>query len=111
MNDSTDDELLSAYLDGELSGEELLRAERLLAERPECRQLVDELRNRRRLAAPAQALRWMRSSPNACSAAPNVKCWPRLRPTNPRRASARAMSRVPPSRWTTALHGTAGVGP
>jgi len=44
MNQPTDDELISAYLDGELSGEELLRAERMLEERPECRQLVEELR-------------------------------------------------------------------
>lgn len=44
MNHPTDDELISAYLDGELSGEELLRAERMLEERPECRQLVEELR-------------------------------------------------------------------
>jgi hypothetical protein len=44
MNHPTDDELISAYLDGELSGGELLRAERLLEERPECRQWIDELR-------------------------------------------------------------------
>lgn len=41
---TSDDELLSAYLDGELTGDELARAERLLAEEPSRRQLVDELR-------------------------------------------------------------------
>jgi len=38
-----DDELLSAYLDGELSGEDLARAERLLATQPDARQTLDEL--------------------------------------------------------------------
>lgn len=44
MNPIPDDELLSAYLDGELVGEDLARAERLLAEQPECRQALEELR-------------------------------------------------------------------
>lgn len=39
-----DDELLSAYLDGELTAGEVARVERLLAERPESRQLLEELR-------------------------------------------------------------------
>ena len=43
MEYDLDDELLSAYLDGELSAEERARVERLLDERPEWRQLVDEL--------------------------------------------------------------------
>lgn len=43
MTDIPDDELMSAYLDGELSGEELARAEHMLATRPECRQLLEEL--------------------------------------------------------------------
>jgi anti-sigma factor RsiW len=43
MTNVPDDELISAYLDGELSGEELLRAERLLATQPESRQLLEEL--------------------------------------------------------------------
>ena len=46
-----DDELLSAYLDGELSGENLVRAERLLATQPDARHTLDEL------AAPAAGLR------------------------------------------------------
>ncbi|HVW39278.1 MAG TPA: zf-HC2 domain-containing protein [Pirellulales bacterium] len=44
MNSIPDDELLSAYLDGELSEEERARVEQMLAERPEARQLLDELR-------------------------------------------------------------------
>jgi anti-sigma factor RsiW len=40
----SDDELLSAYLDGELAGDDLARAERLLAEQPGSRQLLDDLR-------------------------------------------------------------------
>lgn len=44
MNSIPDDELLSAYLDGELSEEERARVEQLLAEQPEARQLLDELR-------------------------------------------------------------------
>ena len=40
----SDEELISAYYDGELSGDELARAEQLLATRPECRQWLDELR-------------------------------------------------------------------
>jgi hypothetical protein len=39
-----DDELLSAYLDGELPADERQRVERLLADQPESRQLLDELR-------------------------------------------------------------------
>lgn len=44
MNSIPDDELLSAYLDGELSEEERARVEQMLAEQPEARQLLDELR-------------------------------------------------------------------
>ncbi|HEY4311764.1 MAG TPA: hypothetical protein VGN12_20120 [Pirellulales bacterium] len=43
MTNVPDDELISAFLDGELSGQELLRAERLLATQPESRQLLEEL--------------------------------------------------------------------
>jgi anti-sigma factor RsiW len=43
----SDQELISAYLDGELSGEELARAEHLLATKPDCRQLLEELRSLR----------------------------------------------------------------
>ncbi len=38
------DELLSAYVDGELTGEELAQVERRLADDPQSRQLVEELR-------------------------------------------------------------------
>lgn len=48
MNSIPDDELLSAYLDGELSDEERTRAEQMLAEQPETRQLLDDLRTLRR---------------------------------------------------------------
>jgi hypothetical protein len=41
---SSDEELISAYCDGELHGAELARAEELLASRPECRQLLEEYR-------------------------------------------------------------------
>lgn len=44
MNNVPENELLSAYLDGELTAEEQARVERLLAADPEARQLVDELR-------------------------------------------------------------------
>ncbi|HEX7449008.1 MAG TPA: zf-HC2 domain-containing protein, partial [Pirellulales bacterium] len=45
MNHPADDELLSAYLDGELAEDERARVERLLAEQAESRQLLDELRS------------------------------------------------------------------
>ncbi|HVA51818.1 MAG TPA: zf-HC2 domain-containing protein [Pirellulales bacterium] len=44
MSDLAHDELLSAYLDGELTADERARVERMLAEQPESRQLLDELR-------------------------------------------------------------------
>lgn len=47
MNPLSNDELISAYLDGELSGEEQQRAEQLLAESAESRQLLEELRSLR----------------------------------------------------------------
>ncbi|HVX11175.1 MAG TPA: zf-HC2 domain-containing protein [Pirellulales bacterium] len=40
-----DDELLSAYLDGELNAADRARVERALAEQPESRQLLEELRS------------------------------------------------------------------
>ena len=43
MSDFADEELLSAYLDGELTAAEQARVERLLAEQPESRQLLEEL--------------------------------------------------------------------
>ena len=53
-----DDELLSAYVDGELTGEQLALVEQRLAEDPDARQLVDELRalSREVRALPKQAL-------------------------------------------------------
>lgn len=44
MPDLLDDELLSAYLDGELPAEERARVEQLLSGQPESRQLLEELR-------------------------------------------------------------------
>lgn len=44
MDRVPDDELISAYLDDELSAEERAYVERLLVERPEARRLLDELR-------------------------------------------------------------------
>ncbi|HUT90385.1 MAG TPA: zf-HC2 domain-containing protein [Thermoguttaceae bacterium] len=44
MKNVPENELLSAYLDGELTAEEQAQIERLLAANPEARQLVDELR-------------------------------------------------------------------
>src|SRR3569623_711388 len=44
MNPIPDDELISAYLDRELSESERARAEAILAEQPEARQLLEELR-------------------------------------------------------------------
>ncbi|MEX0641776.1 MAG: zf-HC2 domain-containing protein [Pirellulales bacterium] len=44
MNDNAPDELISAYLDDELSAEERARVERMLAEDAELRQTVDDLR-------------------------------------------------------------------
>ncbi|HJT36674.1 MAG TPA: zf-HC2 domain-containing protein [Pirellulales bacterium] len=44
MIDPLDEELLTAYLDGELAGDERARVERLLAEQPESRQLLEDLR-------------------------------------------------------------------
>ena len=43
MHEPSTDELLSAYLDGELTAEEQVRAERLLAENPQARRLHGEL--------------------------------------------------------------------
>ncbi len=44
MNDVPDNELLSAYLDGELTAEQQADVERLLAENPAAQQLLDDLR-------------------------------------------------------------------
>ncbi len=44
MKNVPENELLSAYLDGELTADEQAQVERLLAADPEARQLVDELR-------------------------------------------------------------------
>jgi len=44
MNDTPQDELLSAYLDGELAPKERSKVERMLEESGESRQLLDELR-------------------------------------------------------------------
>ncbi len=44
MSEMSDSELFSAYLDGELTAEEQVRAERMLAISPEARQLLEELR-------------------------------------------------------------------
>src|SRR5271155_1164669 len=44
MSDVFDTELFSAYLDGELTAEEQVRAEQILATSPEARQMLDELR-------------------------------------------------------------------
>jgi hypothetical protein len=53
MNDLPQNELLSAYLDGELTAAEQAEVERLLAASPAARQLLDELRA---LSAAIQAL-------------------------------------------------------
>ena len=44
MNNVPDNELLSAYLDGEVTAEQQADVERLLAANPAARQLLDELR-------------------------------------------------------------------
>ena len=44
MNDVPDTELFSAYLDGELTADEQVRVEQILATSPEARQLFEELR-------------------------------------------------------------------
>ncbi len=44
MNDVSESELISAYLDGELTAEEQVRAEQILAASAEARQLLEELR-------------------------------------------------------------------
>ena len=44
MNDSSQHELLSAYLDGELTADEQVQVERLLADDPRAKRLLDELR-------------------------------------------------------------------
>ncbi len=44
MNDLPQNELLSAYLDGELTAAEQAEIEQLLADSPAARQLVEELR-------------------------------------------------------------------
>ncbi|MEN6450080.1 MAG: hypothetical protein ABFC96_06290 [Thermoguttaceae bacterium] len=53
MNDLSRNELLSAYVDGELTAAEQAKVERLLASDPAARQLVDELRA---LSATLQSL-------------------------------------------------------
>lgn len=47
MTYPSDDELLSAYLDGELSAEEALRVERLIREQPRLQRLQDEFKQMR----------------------------------------------------------------
>src|SRR6516162_1162616 len=44
MSDVSESELISAYLDGELTAEEQARAEQILAGSAEARQLLEELR-------------------------------------------------------------------
>jgi len=44
MSDVNESELFSAYLDGELTADEQVRVEQILATSPEARQLLDELR-------------------------------------------------------------------
>src|SRR5208337_2970926 len=44
MSDVPDTELFSAYLDGESTADEQVRAEQILAASPEARQLLEELR-------------------------------------------------------------------
>ncbi|MGO9111675.1 MAG: anti-sigma factor family protein [Thermoguttaceae bacterium] len=44
MNDFPDTELFSAYLDGELTADEQVRVEQILATSPEARQLLEEMR-------------------------------------------------------------------
>ena len=44
QSEKFDDELLSAYVDGELTGEQLAQVERRLADDPQAQKLVDELR-------------------------------------------------------------------
>lgn len=53
MDDLSQDELLSAYLDGEVTPQEREQVERWLAESPEARQTLEELRN---LSAAVQSL-------------------------------------------------------
>ena len=43
MNDPSENELLSAYLDGELTADERAEVERLLAANPAAREALDEL--------------------------------------------------------------------
>ncbi len=47
MTHDPDEELISAYLDGELNADEQRRVERLLGESAESRELYEELRNLR----------------------------------------------------------------
>jgi negative regulator of sigma E activity len=58
MNQPLENELLSAYLDGELSADEQARVDRLLAENPSARQFLDELRSLRSMlqSLPKQTL-------------------------------------------------------
>ena len=51
MSRKPDEELLSAYLDGELSPQEKLHVEQWLSRDPEARQLLDRLRRQRELLA------------------------------------------------------------
>jgi hypothetical protein len=53
MNDPSENELLSAYLDGELTADERAEVERLLAANPAAREALDELRA---MSATLQAL-------------------------------------------------------
>lgn len=52
----SEEELIGAYLDGELSGQELAQAEKLLADKPASRQLLEELKGIRQTLR--QALRY-----------------------------------------------------
>jgi len=61
MEHIPDDELISAYLDGELTGNDLARAEQLLASQPDSRQMLDELMA---LRASLQALPQQKLGPD-----------------------------------------------
>ena len=90
MDKVPESELLSAYLDGELTAAERAQVEQRLAADPAARQLAEEFRAWARRCNRCRGRRWARTSAPASSNWPSAACWPN------RRKNGRASRLGPP---------------
>ncbi len=79
MTSPFSDELISAYLDGELTAEEQARVEKQLRDDAELRRMCDELRALRFTLQAMPAAEPARIWPIACCGKPNVACSPEMK--------------------------------